>query len=77
MEELGPTMNPQNPRYDWQAPYEAAVLETDRSQLALRISQATAAISRHERELQLRTPEERVAIEDALRCFETLRKEVA
>jgi hypothetical protein len=68
-----------NPQYDWQGPYTAAVLETDRSQLALRISQATGALSNRQRELQqdhMGTPEERAAIEDAVRCLEILGKEV-
>jgi hypothetical protein len=55
--------------YEWQRPYVAAVLETDRSRLAQRIEEASAAIDQRMLELNRDhhgTPEERMAIEFAL-----------
>jgi len=67
-----------NPQYDWQRPYIAAVLETDRSRIAERIEQAVLVIRERVRVLSNDrggTPEECIAIEDALRCLEILRKQ--
>jgi hypothetical protein len=69
-----------NFEYKWQEPYAAAVLETDRSKLAQHISQAATAINARVQELHqdhMGTPEERTAIEDALRSLELLRKEIS
>ncbi|HXM67661.1 MAG TPA: hypothetical protein VN911_13080 [Candidatus Acidoferrum sp.] len=55
--------------YEWQRPYVAAVLETDRSKLAQRIEEASGAINTRMLELNRDhpgTPEERMAIEFAL-----------
>ena len=67
-------------QYDWQEQYEAAILETDRSQLLARIVVAQAAINTRLREIQANhggTPEERQALEDAATGLQTLRKEVS
>jgi hypothetical protein len=55
--------------YEWQRHYVSAVLETDRSKLAQRIKEASAAINMRMLELKHDdhgTPEERMAIEFAL-----------
>ena len=55
--------------YEWQRPYVAAVLETDRSKLAQRIEEASGAINTRMLELKHDdhgTAEERMAIEFAL-----------
>jgi hypothetical protein len=68
-----------NLEYEWQRPYAAAVLETDRSRLAHRIEQTSSAIKARINELKqdhMGTPEERMAIEDALSCLDVVRREV-
>ena len=67
-----------NLEYESQRPYVAAVLEADRSKLATRVVQANSAIKARINELEqdhIGTPEERMAIEDALSCLDVLRKE--
>jgi hypothetical protein len=57
------------PGYAWQRPYEAAILETDRTKLPMLIVAAQAAIDARITEIQAKhdaTPEERRAIEDAI-----------
>lgn len=66
--------------YEWQKPYAAAVLETDRSKLAQRIDEACAAINARVVELEqdhLGKPEERLAIEFALSSLKVLVKDAA
>jgi hypothetical protein len=68
-----------NVDYEWQRPYVAAVLETDRSKLSQRIAEAHAAIKARVAELSqdhFGTPEERVAIEAALGGLKILSQEV-
>jgi len=70
---------PMNVDYEWQRPYVAAVLETDRSKLSERIAEAHAAIRARVAELSqdhFGTPEERMAIEAAVRGLKTLSREV-
>ena len=65
--------------YDWQELYQAAVLETDRERIHLRIRAAKAAIDARLHELQMDhggIPEERQAISDALAGLNLLRKEI-
>lgn len=65
--------------YDWQQPYLAAVLETDRSKLAGHVQDAHTAINARIRELEQDhkgTPEERAAIQYALNCLQVLQKEI-
>jgi hypothetical protein len=82
-----------NRTYDWQRPYEAAILETDRSRLPKLIADAQAAIDA--RMAVLRSPsdaaaprkgngtadgldhEERQAIADALAGIRILIKEIS
>ena len=69
-----------NVDYEWQRPYVAAVLETDRSKLPPLIENAESAIQTRINELNevhLGTREERLAIEFALNCLKLLSKEVA
>lgn len=66
------------PKYDWQEPYMAAVLEYDRTRIPRRIKVAADAIQARVIELKHVPPvtiDENVAIEDALRCLKTLRKQ--
>ena len=77
--------------YDWQQHYEAAILETDRSLLPQRITEAQAAIDQrvaelHSRQLSnncefdgtaLRLAEEEQAIADALAGIRILVKEIS
>jgi len=68
-----------NVDYEWQRPYVAAVLETDRSKLSERLAEAHAAIKARVGELSqdhFGTPEERMAIEAALGGLKTLSQEV-
>jgi hypothetical protein len=61
----------------WQRHYEAAILETDRSQLPKLIKAAQAAIDERLEELRSdhqNTPEEKRAIADALIGLNILRK---
>ena len=67
-----------NLKYEWQRAYVAAVLEADRSRLAHRVEEANRAIKARINELEqdhMGTPEERMAIEDALSCLDVLRRE--
>jgi hypothetical protein len=67
-----------NLEYEWSRPYVAAVLEADRSRLAHRVEEANSAIKARINELEqdhMGTPEERMAIEDALSCLDVLRRE--
>ena len=64
--------------YVWEEPYKAAVLETDRAKLQERVHAAKAAIDDRLHELQLDhggSPEERIAISDALAALNVLRRE--
>jgi hypothetical protein len=63
--------------YEWQRPYVAAVLETDRSKLSQRIAEAHTAIHARVEELNQGTPEEQMAIEFALSALKLLSREVA
>jgi hypothetical protein len=66
--------------YEWQRPYAAAVLETDRSKLSQRIAEAHTAIHARVEELNQDpqgTPEEQMAIEFALNALNLLGREVA
>ena len=65
-------------RYSWQDQYQAAILETDRTQLMSRIIDAQAAINARIRELRTDhggTLEETQALMDAASGLQTLRKE--
>lgn len=65
--------------YIWQESYQAAIIETDDGQLPNRLKAAKAAIDNQLHELQLDhggTPEERLAISDALAGLNVLRKEL-
>lgn len=66
--------------YQWQEPYVAAVLETDRSKLSQRIDEARSAIQKRIHDLNqdhMGTLEERAAIEFALNCLKVLHREIA
>ena len=68
-----------NVDYEWQRHYVAAVLETDRSKLSQRITEAHAAIKARVGELSqdhFGTPE-RAAIETALSGLKLLSNEIA
>lgn len=68
-----------NVDYEWQRPYVAAVLETDRSKLSQRIAEAHAAIKARMSELSrdhMGTPEERKAINSALYGLKILSEEI-
>jgi len=70
---------PMNVDYEWQRPYVAAVLETDRSKLPPLIEKADAAIQTRIHELNQDhhgTRQERLAIEFALNCLKLLSKEI-
>ena len=65
--------------YIWQELYQAAIIETDDGKLPNRLRAAKAAIDNRLHELQLDhggTPEERLAISDALAGLNVLRKEL-
>jgi len=65
--------------YEWQRPYVAAVLETDRSKLSQRIQEAHTAINVRMLELNQDhqgTPEERLAIDFALNALNLLNQEI-
>ena len=67
------------PEYIWQELYQAAIIETDDGKLPNRLRAAKAAIDNLLHELQLDhggTPEERLAISDALAGLNVLRKEL-
>jgi hypothetical protein len=67
------------PEYIWQELYQAAIIETDDGKLPNRLRAAKAAIDNRLHELQLDhggTPEERLAISDALAGLNVLRKEL-
>ena len=71
--------------YDWQRPYEAAILETDRVRLPKLIAEAQAAIDTRMKALNSASGpeqansvfEERQAIEDALAGIRILIREVS
>jgi hypothetical protein len=66
-----------NPRYAWQEPYVAAVREADPSKRVRGLQDARYAMRARARELKNdhRTgPEDRVALEYALRCLQILRQ---
>ncbi len=65
--------------YVWEGLYEAAILETDDGKLQQRIQAAKGAIDTRLHEMQLDhggTPEERLAIADALSGLNLLRREL-
>lgn len=65
--------------YVWDESYKAAVLETDDNKLPDRIRAAKGAIDTRLNELQMDhggTPEERLAITDALAGLNVLRREL-
>jgi hypothetical protein len=65
--------------YTWQKSYQAAIMETDDGKLPNRLKAAKVAIDNRLHELQLDhggTPEERLAISDALAGLNVLRKEL-
>jgi hypothetical protein len=65
--------------YVWEGLYEAAILETDDGKLQQRIQAAKGAIDTRLHEMQLDhggTPEERLAITDALSGLNLLRREL-
>jgi phage FluMu protein gp41 len=65
--------------YPWQELYEAAILETNVEKMQPRVLEAKAAIDARLHELQLDhqgTPEERLALSDALAGLNLLRKEI-
>jgi len=66
--------------YKWHEVYKAAVLETDWTIVEERIQAAKAALHERQKEFDLNhggTPEENLAVEDALRGLEVLRDEAA
>lgn len=65
--------------YEWQGPYVAAVLETDRSKLPQLIAEAHAAIKARVGALSkghMGTPEERMALDSSLGGLKVLSEEV-
>jgi len=66
--------------YGWEKLYQAAVLETDWSQIEEHIQAAESAINQRLHEFSMNhggTPEEKQAITDAVIALETLQKDVA
>ena len=64
--------------YVWEELYNASLLETDRAKLRERVHAVKAAIDDRLQELQLvhgGSPEERIAISDALAALNVLRRE--
>ena len=84
---MGQTTLLMNRTYDWQLPYEAAILETDRSQLPKLIADARAAIDARVEALRSHSngeadgangiAEEEQAIADALSGMRILIKEIS
>jgi hypothetical protein len=65
------------PSYDWEEPFEAAILETCCSNLQARIDAAQSAINRRVEEMNANhqwSPEERYAIETAQAGLDVLCK---
>jgi hypothetical protein len=65
------------PDYEWQQPYWAAMVETNRARLVKRIAEANAAIKARIEALNQDhggTPEDRVAINSAIGRLSALRK---
>jgi IS5 family transposase len=65
--------------YNWKESYRAAIVETDDKKLRERIQAAQAAIDTRLQDLQMDhggTPEERLAIADALDGLNILRREL-
>ena len=63
----------------WKEPYKAALLETDRGKLQKLLPAAKAAIDARIQQLQSDhggTPEERLAISDALASLNVIRREL-
>jgi hypothetical protein len=62
-------------RTDWRTLYRAAILETDKSVLRQRVSEAERAVVKRGREIfyEHATPKEQEALEDALFALLTLR----
>jgi len=72
-------MVPVKPDYPWQELYEAAIVETKFEKLFPLVREAKAAIDARLHELQMDhggTPEERLAISDALAGLNVLRREI-
>ena len=64
---------------EWEELYHAAILETDRAKTPEHIQATKAAIDARLREFQLDhggTPEEQLAIQDALRGLRILEREI-
>ena len=67
------------PRYDWERFYVEAVLETDRGKLKARVAAAEKAITARLHEISLNsgaTPEEKLAIQDAMNGLHALRNDL-
>lgn len=62
-------------RPDWRTLYRAAILETDKSVLPQRVSEAEEAVERRRREIfyDQGTPEEKDGLEDALYALRAFR----
>ena len=62
-------------RTDWKTLYRAAILETDKSVLPQRVTEAEEAVIERGREIFYRhgTPEEKEALEDALYALRAFR----
>ena len=70
---------PVKPHYPWQKQYEAAIVEPKFEKLFPLVREAKAAIDARLHELQMDhggTPEERLAISDALAGLNVLRREI-
>jgi len=68
------------PTYEWQRPFETAILETDRSRLPKLIASAQATIDARIEELRLDhqgSPDERQAIADAIAGLQILKREIS
>jgi hypothetical protein len=65
--------------YVWEESYKAAILETDDTKLPNRLHAAKGAIDRRLQEMQMDhggTPEERLAVTDALAGLNVIRREL-
>ena len=68
----------EEPTYQWEQAYVTAILETDNTKLQERIDSANAGILARVKELKMDhggTPEERLALENAIRGLNLLKKE--
>jgi hypothetical protein len=75
---MNPTSLPRSKQTDWKTLYRAAILETNQSAVAHRVSEAEEAVLAREREMFYGdgTSEEEEALDDALyalRAFKTAR----